>query len=394
MNAGVIINCCLSCCQSLLKIPIQIMVWILEKFFWVLECMRYFTRQIRNKALGYEKVNVGEELHMVEVGNGTSNDRQVIEDRIRLQQQENQLEQARDEILRLQECNREMGSLRNENNHNVKILEQKEHDLKVARDEVLRLQECNREIGPLRNENNHSVKMLQDYKEKVNELQREKSDALTRLSEVMGSKLRDNNPAITDLNDTNRPMKLGDQFSELYENEWTDAYSELEDSKKLTEIEIIEILIKILKEIYETCLADVSQQLSGHRSAVHGLSDDEIEGFIKAVKDSIKTNASKYIPLLLKKIASDSSSCKTVVQYRDCCLAYIENCVNLCYYITVQDPPMVIDFVPGHIFDKQSWKEYTRSGTEVEYVVWPALYLYKGGPIMSKGVVQPKENTH
>ncbi|CAG2218330.1 unnamed protein product [Mytilus edulis] len=215
-------------------------------------------------------------------------------------------------------------------------------------------------------------------------------EANIRLSELMGSKLRDNNPAITDLNDPNRPMKLGDQFSELYENEWTDAYSELKDSKNSTEIEIIEILIQILKEIYETCLADVSQQLSGHRSTVHGLSDDEIEGFIKAVKDSIKTNASKYIPLLRKKIASDSSSCKTVVHYIDYCLVYVENCVNLCYYVAVQDPPMIIDFVPGHIFDKQSWKEYTRSGTEVEYVVWPALYLYKGGPMMAKGVVQPK----
>ncbi|CAG2209779.1 unnamed protein product [Mytilus edulis] len=124
-----------------------------------------------------------------------------------------------------------------------------------------------------------------------------------------------------------------------------------------------------------------------------GVSDDETEGYIKAVKNSLKINASKYIPILCKKITSDSSSCKTVVQYRDCCLAYIENCVNLCYYAAVQDPPMVIDFVPGKIFDKQSWKEYSRSGTEVEYVVWPALYLYKGGPIMTKGVVQPKENT-
>ncbi|CAC5382390.1 unnamed protein product [Mytilus coruscus] len=308
-----------------------------------------------NRTIGFQKVKVEEELHMVEVGNGTSNDRKLIEVNIRLQQQERQLE--------------------------------------LTKDENLRLQEYKREIGPLRNEYNMQAKMLQDYKEKINVLQREKSDALTRLSEVMGSKLRDNNPAITDLNDPNRPMKLGDQFSELYENEWTDAYSALEDSKKLTEIEIIEILIKILNEIYETCLADVSQQLSGHRSTVHGLSDDEIEGFIKAVKDSIKTNASKYIPLLRKKITSDSSSCKTVVQHRDCCLAYIENCVNLCYYVAVQDPPMVIDFEPGQIFDKQSWKEYTRSGTEVEYVVWPALYLYKGGSIMSKGVVQPKENT-
>lgn len=93
-----------------------------------------------------------------------------------------------------------------------------------------------------------------------------------------------------------------------------------------------------------------------------------------------------------QKISSDSSSCKTVVLHKDCCLSYIKKCVHLCYYVAVQDPPMVIDFESGQIFDKQSWKEYTRSGTEVEYIVWPALYLYKGGPIMVKGVVQPKEN--
>ncbi|XP_071127875.1 uncharacterized protein [Mytilus edulis] len=326
------------------------MVWIVEKFYVVYEYIRFLLRS-------YKKEKVKEKLQMVTVGNDSDNDSKLIEANI--------------------SCR----------------LQQQEHQLELTKDENLRLQEYKREIGPLRNEYNMQTKMLKDYEEKINVLQREKSDALTRLSELMGSKLRDNNPAITDLNDPNRPMKLGDQFSELYENEWTDAYSELKDSKKSTEIEIIEILIKILKEICETCLADVSQQLSGHRSAVQGLSDDEIEGFIKAVKDSIKTNASKYIPLLRKKISSDSSSCKTVVQYRDCCLAYIENCVNLCYYVAVQDPPMVIDFVPGQMFDKQSWKEYTRSGTEVGYVVWPALYLYKGGPIMAKGVVQPKETT-
>ncbi|CAG2185106.1 unnamed protein product [Mytilus edulis] len=270
-------------------------------------------------------------------------------------------------------------------------IEQLEKQLECVTKERFQFQDSQEQINVLQKEKSDVLTRFQDCQEKINVLQKEKSDALTRLSEVMGSKLRDNNPAITDLNDPNRPMKLGDQFSELYENEWTDAYSELEDCKKFAEIEIIEILLKILREIYDTSLADVSQQLSGHRNTVHGLSDDEIEGFIKAVKDSIKTNASKYIPLLRKKITSESSSCKTVVQHRDCCQAYIEICVNLCYFVAVQDPPMVIDFKPGPIFDKQSWKEYTRSGTEVEYVVWPALYLYKAGPIMSKGVVQPKE---
>jgi hypothetical protein len=48
---------------------------------------------------------------------------------------------------------------------------------------------------------------------------------------MVGAKLRDNNPAITDLNDPNRPMKIGEQFSGVYENEWTDAFLNLEDMK-------------------------------------------------------------------------------------------------------------------------------------------------------------------
>jgi hypothetical protein len=42
-----------------------------------------------------------------------------------------------------------------------------------------------------------------------------------RLSAMMGGKLPDNNPAITDLNDPNRPMEIGEQFSGVYENDWT-----------------------------------------------------------------------------------------------------------------------------------------------------------------------------
>ncbi|VDI56571.1 Hypothetical predicted protein [Mytilus galloprovincialis] len=352
MVVDMILTVCCSCCYYyLLKIPFKMITWIFQQFVSLYNFFRRFLPQGGHK---YHRVENDIESGLVD---DTDNYRKAIEANIRFQD-------SQEKITALQ----------------------KEKD-----DAITRFQDSQEQIKVLQKEKSDVLTRFQDCQEKINVLQKEKSDVLTRLSEVMGSKLRDNNPAITDLNDPNRPMKLGDQFSELYENEWTDAYSVLEDSKKLTEIEIIEILIKILKDIYETCLADVSQQLSGHRSTVHGLSDDEIEGFIKAVKDSIKTNASKYIPLLRKKIASDSSSCKTVVQYRDCCLAYIESCVNLCYYVAVQDPPMVIDFVTGQIFDKQSWKEYTRSGTEVEYVVWPALYLYKGGPIMSKGVVQPKE---
>ena len=49
-----------------------------------------------------------------------------------------------------------------------------------------------------------------------------------RVSQLAGNKLLDKNSAITDLSDPNRPMRLGERFSEIYDNEWTDAFDKLE----------------------------------------------------------------------------------------------------------------------------------------------------------------------
>jgi len=46
----------------------------------------------------------------------------------------------------------------------------------------------------------------------------------------MSARLRDNNPNIADLSDPYRPTKLAEIFSELYDNQWTNAYTVLEDN--------------------------------------------------------------------------------------------------------------------------------------------------------------------
>lgn len=49
--------------------------------------------------------------------------------------------------------------------------------------------------------------------------------------------MKSNNPAIADLSDQNRPSKLAEKFSELYDNEWTDAAEEMKKVMKFTEEE-------------------------------------------------------------------------------------------------------------------------------------------------------------
>lgn len=74
-----------------------------------------------------------------------------------------------------------------------------------------------------------------------------------RLSQVAGAKLTDNNPAITDLSDPNRAMKLGEKFSELYDNEWTDALEEMEGLEG-EEMGIATLLNIVFVNFYTTSL--------------------------------------------------------------------------------------------------------------------------------------------
>ncbi|KAH3856713.1 hypothetical protein DPMN_099306 [Dreissena polymorpha] len=61
---------------------------------------------------------------------------------------------------------------------------------------------------------------------------------------MMSVKLRGNNPDIPDLSDQFRPTKLGEQFSELYDNEWTDALDALQTD--FEERHAISILLDIV----------------------------------------------------------------------------------------------------------------------------------------------------
>lgn len=39
-------------------------------------------------------------------------------------------------------------------------------------------------------------------------------------------------------------------------------------------------------------------------------------------------------------------------------------------------------------FNHTSFKDYTKRGRYVKFIVWPALYLNEGGPLLCKGVAQ------
>ena len=74
-------------------------------------------------------------------------------------------------------------------------------------------------------------------------------------------------------------------------------------------------------------------------------------------------------------------------------MAYIEKCVEICWFLVLQTPPLYIGFTnlsaPNNDIDKGKY-EVVGKGSKVDYVTWPPLQAWKDGDILLKGFVQAK----
>ena len=71
---------------------------------------------------------------------------------------------------------------------------------------------------------------------------------VSRLSGVLSSRLTDNNPNIANMSDEYRPTKLAEMYNELYDNEWTTAYTAMENV--LGDFQLVSFLLDMLMVTY------------------------------------------------------------------------------------------------------------------------------------------------
>ncbi|XP_062576345.1 myosin-9-like [Saccostrea cucullata] len=220
---------------------------------------------------------------------------------------------------------------------------------------------------------------------------KEENDSLkNRLSQLAGAKLTEGNPNIADLSDKNRPINLAEKFSELYDNEWTDALEEIMDNEKKSEEEGINVLFHIVKDAYEFCSKQSTTLYKSMTEGIKnlGLSEETLwpQGLSKQIKDHRKSisvlvsnNLSKEF-LETQKHKGGKATTK-----------YAEACAVLCWFMCVQDPPVYMDpSVPTGNFDTDKYRAYTKTGKDYKFLVWPPLYLHKDGPMLGKGIAQGK----
>ncbi|XP_053400606.1 golgin subfamily A member 4-like [Mercenaria mercenaria] len=236
--------------------------------------------------------------------------------------------------------------------------------------------------------------LLQQTLRKLHDTEIELDETKTRLSKAMGDRLTDNNPNITDLSDRNRPTKLAERCAELYDNQWTDAFDIL-DKCFDTEENVIEALLWILQDAMTFCETKAHRQMEELGRELIFADKRESENISadvrKLLKDCRKTVAPVAVGNIYKMYMfhlrnSTDKTLRTAVEIS----SYTSECLEICWFMMIQDPPVA--FAPllrkGSSFNTDLYKPYTSSGTHIDYVVWPALLLHEGGPILAKGVAQ------
>ncbi|XP_076070132.1 uncharacterized protein LOC143041881 [Mytilus galloprovincialis] len=276
------------------------------------------------------------------------------------------------------------------------------------------LKQMQKTVLDLQRMNAQQKGLIQNQEEIISTVRCEKDELQTRLSSVAGEKLTKGNPSITDLGDPNRPMKISEKYGELYDNEWTDAmdnnkavkecYKELADSG-IEEI-IIHHLHRLLKCCYKECLAKADEQIQTLGKAFAETmcltfdSEEEILS-LPVCKEASMFRRAKSVDFA-KLLFENKMLCRNVMDdwnynYKNekvmqllMTSSFFEKCVYICWSMAIQDPVMYLDedVQAETQIDKNTYKEFVKSGNTVAFVVWPALFLHKDGPLLYKGVVQ------
>lgn len=241
-------------------------------------------------------------------------------------------------------------------------------------------------------------------KEQIKQLQIDNSEKTAKidqlqlsLSKVAAEKMVNGNPYITDLSDRNRPMKLTEKFNSLYDNYWTDAY-EILVLNNTDERTVCQQLLLIMQSCWEYCREYSRKQLEDlylsllcldfkdEDTKKQALENCSSRSF-KLIKDTRRCFGQQIIPNLYTHYWEHNANDDVAVEKS--LKPFVEACLELCWYSITSDPPLHYAFSVDKVDD---FRGYTKGGEDVDYVVWPAMYLYEYGPLIYKGVVQFKNS--
>lgn len=311
-----------------------------------------------------------------------------------------------------------------EEEHSISSLSSVEDEKKTQQDFANKEKRLLQKIENYEKENRKLEKQLQEKEhaenQRKNEIQRlqkslqeerkAKENALDKYKEKPPQNHESNSALVMDLSDPNRSLKIAERFNEIYDNQWNIAVDKLE-GLGIEEEKGIKILLDIITTIYRKCESYEKGQCAQIEALLfnplftpttkssNSTSEESMEVFhevLQSVRSSRKQLSDRTVKILKERIKEDLSKDLLNVDQLTACSEYIDTCVQCCWLMVIQDPPIFMewDLTNGvSNFDKDLLKSYTKTGNTVEYLVWPVLYLHKNGPLLCKGVAQGHNKT-
>ncbi|MCK5893753.1 MAG: hypothetical protein KAG53_04940 [Endozoicomonadaceae bacterium] len=255
--------------------------------------------------------------------------------------------------------------------------------------------------------------------DKLSHLSKEKDRLLNALSKQAADKLSDNNPNIADLSNLNRPTKLADKINDIYGNQWADALGGAMDDLETTtqskqileaaEQPFITHIMDAMKAADKKVKCYINDQKYKQDNTKINLLKTAIDNkdhnkdithndliiwtdSILQIGKYLNNNPNKLteiIDLITNNVIEEGNYKIPLTALKQ----FVSSLVNSMIFMNLNSPPVVFVWPsPGDKFNKDCCKEYTKKGGIIDYVTWPALYLYLDGPLLNKATTQCRES--
>ena len=250
-------------------------------------------------------------------------------------------------------------------------------------------QQLQKKYQNIKTTTNHSKKL--SFKERQNILDVHER-ALSYLSDIMGIKMTHNNSNITDLGDTLRPTKVAEKFALLYDDEYTDLLDTVPGSESIKPI--IDKMFTYLISLYDDWLQirdSVTQSDDFAQMSYYSNVTNTVGNSSKQNKDKLQDIffQSGEAPTLKKGFILSTNHFAEEINngHSDFVNNFVNKANQTIAAMMCQDAPLILKWSEhGNKYDKDNTNPFTKSGTHVDYNVWPTLYLDNGVTLLSKGV--------
>ncbi|XP_045204351.2 uncharacterized protein LOC123557132 [Mercenaria mercenaria] len=256
-------------------------------------------------------------------------------------------------------------------------------------------------------------KIIEAKEKEIVNLKQKVTEMSLRLSAILGTQVVEEDDKKSDLTDSVKPVKIAEDYRTIYHMEYQVAQEELaiamEEAKVLVYLgKVTWVAYEFAKDIAKQQLAELMKKEIEILRVMSRPSYEEKERRKPLVADGI--SARKFERDETLQLLKDYRRClartavpgvKQIFQtlmarsppekggtLTDGVKKYIRKVVEQTYLMCIQEPPMHLEWVRfGDILDTEKYKPYKGEGNQIVGTIWPVVLRHKGGPVMSRGIV-------